>query len=134
RRELLDLEAAWPDLVRSDSPTRRVGASAASPSFAPVEHRVPMLSLDNAMDEVEFRAFDERVKRLLDSPVQVEYVGELKLDGAAVELLYEERMFKIGATRGDGRVGEDVTPNLMHVMTIPHALPVTASTTRVSIR
>jgi DNA ligase (NAD+) len=134
RRELLALEAAWPDLARSDSPTRRVGAPAVGPSFAPVEHRVPMLSLENAMDEAEFRAFDERVKRLLGPDAQVEYVGEPKLDGAAVELVYEDRLFKIGATRGDGRVGEDVTTNLAHVRTIPHALPETAPAGRVSIR
>jgi DNA ligase (NAD+) len=134
RRELARLEATWPDLVRSDSPTQRVGAPAASPSFAPVEHRVPMLSLENAMDEAEFRVFDERIRRLLGPDARVEYVGELKLDGAAIELVYESRMFKIGATRGDGRVGENVTENLTHVQTIPHALPDTAPASRVSIR
>ena len=134
RRELLDLEAAWPDLVRRDSPTRRVGALAVSPSFEPVVHRVPMLSLDNAMNEAEFLAFDERVKRLLAADVPVEYVGEPKLDGAAIELVYEHRVFRVGATRGDGRVGEDVTANLAHIGTIPQQLPDDAPSGRVSVR
>jgi len=134
RRELLALEAAWPELIRPDTPSRRVGASAGSPSFAPVEHRVAMLSLDNAMNEAEFRAFDERVKRLLGTEAAVEYVGEPKLDGAAVELVYEDRVFAVGATRGDGRVGEDVTPNLAHIGSIPQHLPDEAPSGRVSVR
>jgi DNA ligase (NAD+) len=121
-RELAELESAWPDLVRPDSPTQRVGALAGDTSFAPFEHRVPMLSLDNAMDEAEFRAFDERVRRLLGSESPVEYAAELKLDGAAVELVYENGKLAAGGTRGDGRVGEDVTANLRHVLSIPRAL------------
>lgn len=122
RRELEALETQWPDLVHADSPTRGVGAPIRGASFAPVVHRVPMLSLDNAMDETEFRAFDERVRRLLDTTAPVEYVGELKLDGAGVELIYKEGRFEAGATRGDGRVGEDVTANLRAVLTIPDRL------------
>lgn len=134
RRELEDLEARWPDLVHADSPTRRVGAPIGGASFAPVEHRVPMLSLDNAMSEAEFRAFDERVRRLLDTTAPVEYVGELKLDGAAVELIYEKGRLAVGATRGDGRVGEDVTENLRAVLTIPDRLATARPPARASIR
>ncbi len=133
-RELAELEGTWPELVRPDSPTQRVGARAGEASFAPFEHRVPMLSLDNAMDEPEFRAFDERVRRLLAADVPVEYVAELKLDGAAVELLYERGRFVAGATRGDGRVGEDVSANLRRVLSIPAALSIAEPPPRASIR
>jgi DNA ligase (NAD+) len=135
-RELRELESAWPDLIRPDSPTQRVGARPAAPSspdafdaavpsdaiLAPFEHRVPMLSLDNAMNESEFRAFDERVRRLLGTDSPVEYVGELKLDGAAVELVYEDGRLAVAATRGDGRVGENVTANVRRVATVPPRL------------
>jgi DNA ligase (NAD+) len=147
RRELAALEAAWPALARADSPSRSVGVpigtpssepgSAASPGgagFAPVVHRVPMLSLDNAMDASEFRSFDDRVRRLLGSDTPVEYVGELKLDGAAVELVYENGSLAIGSTRGDGRTGEDVTANLRPVATIPAALAAADPPARASIR
>ena len=133
-RELAALERAWPDLLRPDSPTQRVGALAGEASFAPFEHRVPMLSLDNAMDEAEFRAFDERVRRLLGTESPVEYAGELKLDGAAVELVYENGGFVAGATRGDGRVGEDVTANLRHVRSIPTGIATPSPPPRVSVR
>jgi DNA ligase (NAD+) len=134
RRELVELETAWPGLARSDSPTQRVGAPVSEASFAPFEHRVPMLSLENAMDEAEFRAFDERVRRLLGSESPVEYVGELKLDGAAVELVYEDGRFAVGATRGDGRVGEDVTANLKFVLSIPPRLATAKPPRRASVR
>ena len=134
RRELEELETRWPDLVRADSPTRRVGVPIGGASFAPVEHRVPMLSLDNAMSEAEFRAFDERVRRLLDTAAPVEYVGELKLDGAAVELIYKEGRFEVGATRGDGRMGEDVTANLRAILNIPDRLDTAQPPPLVSIR
>ena len=107
-RELQALEAEHGALP--DSPTQRVGAPPAE-GFAPFEHRVPMLSLDNAMDQGAMRAFDERVRRALDV-AEVEYVVEPKLDGASIELVYERRRLAVGATRGDGRVGEDVTANL----------------------
>jgi DNA ligase (NAD+) len=104
-RELEAIETAWPDLRGPDSPTQRVGAPLVGEGFKPFEHRVRMLSLDNAMDEEEFRAFDERMKRLLGVETPLEYVGELKLDGAAVELIYENGKFVAGATRGDGQTG-----------------------------
>ena len=134
RRELVELEAIWPDLARPDSPTQRVGVPATEASFTPFEHRVPMLSLENAMDEAEFRAFDERVRRLLGSDASVDYVGELKLDGAAVELVYENGKFAVGATRGDGRIGEDVTANLRFVLSIPPALATAEPPRRTSVR
>ena len=134
RRELVQLETSWPDLVRPDSPTRRVGAPTTEAGFAPFEHRVPMLSLENAMDEAEFRAFDGRVRRLLGSESSVEYGGELKLDGAAVELVYENGRFAVGATRGDGRVGEDVTANLRFVLSIPPVLASAKPPRRASVR
>jgi len=121
-RELTALEEARPELRRADSPTQRVGTPVPGEGFKPFEHRVPMLSLDNAMDEAEFRAFDARVKRLLGREGALEYVGELKLDGAAVELIYENGHLTFGATRGDGRVGEDVTANLRTALSIPTGL------------
>ncbi len=117
-RELQTLEASHPELYRPDSPTRRVGAPPAE-GFVEVEHRVPMLSLDNAMNAEELRAFDERVRRELGEEDAVDYVGEPKLDGASVELLYEDGELRVGSTRGDGRKGEDVTKNLEKSPTIP---------------
>ncbi|NQZ98996.1 MAG: NAD-dependent DNA ligase LigA [Myxococcales bacterium] len=121
-RELGGLEAAHPELVRADSPTKRVGGPTAE-GFEPFSHRVPMLSLDNAMDEEELRSFDERVRRELGREDEsIAYACEPKLDGAAVELVYEDGVLTVGATRGDGRVGEDVTANLKHCQSIPLAL------------
>jgi DNA ligase (NAD+) len=120
-RELQALEEAHPELLRPDSPTRRVGPPPAE-GFAEVEHRVPMLSLDNAMDEAEMRAFDERVRRALGEERPVAYVGEPKIDGAGVELVYERGELAVGSTRGDGRVGEDVTANLKRSHSIPLVL------------
>jgi DNA ligase (NAD+) len=120
-RELQALEEAHPDAVLADSPTHRVGAPPAE-GFAEVPHRVPMLSLDNAMDAEEMRAFDERVRRALETEDVLEYVVEPKLDGAGAELVYEDGVLVVCATRGDGRVGEDVTANLKQSLTIPLTL------------
>ncbi|MBI1921834.1 MAG: NAD-dependent DNA ligase LigA [Geobacter sp.] len=119
-RELQHLEKAFPDLVIPDSPTQRVGAKPLT-KFSQVEHRVPMLSLENAFDEGEMRDFDERVKRFLglSAGKEIEYVCEPKMDGLAVELIYEDGSFTVGSTRGDGFVGEDVTQNLRTVKSIP---------------
>ena len=133
-RELRELEAAHPDLVRPDSPTQRVGAPIRGTGFPPFPHRVPMLSIENAMDEAEFRAFDERVRRLLQTDEPIAYAGELKLDGAALELIYEDGRLVAGGTRGDGRVGEDVTANVRQVLTIPSRLADGAPAGRVSVR
>ncbi|MHB8151788.1 MAG: NAD-dependent DNA ligase LigA [Vulcanimicrobiaceae bacterium] len=115
-RELIELEAKHPELRTADSPTQRVGAPAAQ-EFAPYEHMHPMLSLGNAFDVDELRAFDERVLKLAGQPVS--YVCELKIDGLAVALAYRNGGFDRGGTRGDGRVGEDVSANLRTVRSIP---------------
>src|SRR5882762_1109365 len=119
-RELQSLEAAHPELVTPESPTQRVGAPA-STRFAPVQHAAPMLSLSNAFNEEELRAFDQRVRKLLGRD-DVGYVCELKIDGLAINLTYVDGRFTQGATRGDGSVGEDVTANLRTVKSIPLAL------------
>jgi DNA ligase (NAD+) len=120
-RELLALEREHPDFARPDSPTQRVGAPPAE-GFTEVEHRVPMLSLDNAMSREDLLAFDERVRRALETDGPVEYACEPKLDGAGVELVYEEGRLTIGSTRGDGVKGEDVTANLLQSRSIPLVL------------
>ena len=123
-RELVELEAAHPELVTPDSPTQRVGAPVEG-GFPEVRHEVPMLSLGNVFGADELRDFDARVRRGLgrgadDPPVR--YVCELKIDGLAISLRYEGRRFVRGATRGDGTTGEDVTPNLRTVRAIPLTL------------
>ena len=118
-RELQDLEAAHPHLVTSDSPTQRVGAEPAE-GFESVAHQVPMLSLSNARDADELREFEARLMRLQDeSPQPLSYVVEPKIDGLGVALLYENGEFVRGATRGDGRVGENITQNLRTIKSIP---------------
>jgi len=117
-RQLEELEAAYPELITPDSPTQRVGAEP-SKEFGSVTHSIPLLSLANAMNEIELREFDVRVKKLLELEGEVEYVAEPKLDGLAVELVYEKGKFVSGSTRGDGIVGEDITQNLRTVKSIP---------------
>ncbi|MEZ4279575.1 MAG: NAD-dependent DNA ligase LigA [Myxococcota bacterium] len=121
RRELERLEADHPELILPDSPSQRVGAAPAD-GFATAAHRSPMLSLDNAMNADEMRAFDARVRKLLESDDPVEYVAEPKLDGSGIELIYEAGRFVQGLTRGDGQTGEDVTQNLRKVGSIPERL------------
>jgi DNA ligase (NAD+) len=125
-RELRSIEEQHPDLITPDSPTRRV-AGAPAATFSEVVHRVPMMSLDNAMDEAELRAWGERTRRRLDeldlTEAQVGYVGELKIDGLAVSLRYESGRLTVGATRGNGKVGEDVTANLRTIDALPDRLP-----------
>ena len=115
-RELIEIERAHPELRAPDSPTQRVGAPA-SEAFAPYEHASPMLSLANAASLEEVRAFDERVRKLAGKDVA--YVCELKIDGLAISLQYRNGLFERGGTRGDGRIGEDVSANLRTVKTIP---------------
>ncbi len=119
-RELSELEEAHPELVTADSPTQRVGAAPLS-AFRPYTHRQPMLSLGNAFNDDELREFDARVKRHLglEADASVEYVTELKIDGLAISLTYENGVYKTGATRGDGVVGEDITANLRTVSSVP---------------
>src|SRR5699024_5995631 len=113
---LLQLESEYPELTRADSPTKRVGAEPLE-SFTKVEHRIPMLSLGNAFDEEELRDFHRRVTSGLHK--EVTYVCELKIDGLAVSLTYENGRYVQGATRGDGRTGEDITGNLRTVKSVP---------------
>ncbi|HWV92384.1 MAG TPA: NAD-dependent DNA ligase LigA, partial [Burkholderiales bacterium] len=115
--ELQALEARHPELRTPDSPTQRVGG-APLPQFDEVRHRTPMLSIGNAFDDEEVRAFDKRVRQAVGADT-VEYAAEPKFDGLAVSLVYREGVFVQGATRGDGTTGEDVTPNLRTVGTIP---------------
>ncbi len=116
-QELRDLEAMHPELVTPDSPTQRVGAPPAA-AFRPVRHREPMLSLANAFDEDELRAWHRRITAALGGQA-VAFTCELKFDGAAVSLVYEHGVFARGATRGDGVQGEDVTANLRTVRSLP---------------
>ena len=118
--ELRALEEAHPELVDADSPTSRVGAAAVT-TFDPVIHRVPMTSLDNAMDEAELAAWGERVAKGLPGE-QVRYVCELKIDGLAISIRYENGVLVQAATRGDGKVGEDVTLNVATISSLPARL------------
>ncbi len=116
-KRLEAVEAEHPDLVTPDSPAQRVGGAPAT-ELPQVSHRVPMMSLDNTYSEDELRDFDRRVRRLLpDEPI--EYVCELKIDGLAVSALYEDGVYVRGATRGDGSTGEEVTPNLRTIRSLP---------------
>src|SRR6266566_1930065 len=116
-RRLQALEEAHPELRTPDSPTQRVGAAPAT-EFATVRHRQPMLSLQNAATAEEMAAFDERVRKFLGRE-RVEYVAEPKMDGVAVELVYEKGVLTVGSTRGDGTVGENVTPNIRTIRSVP---------------
>jgi DNA ligase (NAD+) len=118
-RELRELETAHPELVTPDSPTQRPGGAPLS-TFAPVRHDVAMLSLDNAFSVEELTAWSERIIKLVPNPVT--FVGEPKLDGLAISLLYEGGRLVRGATRGDGVTGEDVTANVSTIAAIPKRL------------
>jgi DNA ligase (NAD+) len=123
-RELRALEDEFPDLITPDSPTQLVGG-APSTTFAPIVHRVPMMSLDNAFEEGELEAWGDRLQRRLDTigdGHRVEFVCELKIDGVAMSLRYESGELVQAATRGDGRVGEDVTANARAIAAIPDRL------------
>lgn len=119
--ELKALEAAHPELVTPDSPTQRVGGRPAE-GFASVEHMQPMLSLDNAYNDDDLRAFDERVRKGLEIEESPTYVAELKIDGLSMALTYDDGRLVRGATRGDGTRGEDVTQNARTVRAIPLSL------------
>ncbi len=115
-KELNDIEAEYPELITSDSPTQRVGGEPLS-AFTKVEHKTPMLSLANAFNEEDLRDFDRKVKQAAGE--EYEYVCELKIDGLAISLRYEDGLFVQGATRGDGTIGEDITVNLRTIRSIP---------------
>ena len=118
--ELKAIEAEHPELATPDSPTQRVGALPAS-EFAPVKRATPMLSLENAFGEEELREFEARTRRFLAlaPEVPIPYVAEPKIDGVAVDLMYEDGAFVVGSTRGDGTTGEDITQNLRTIRSIP---------------
>ncbi|MBW2555135.1 MAG: NAD-dependent DNA ligase LigA, partial [Deltaproteobacteria bacterium] len=116
--ELEGLEKLNPDLITPDSPTQRVG-KAPLKEFKTVRHTIPMLSLSNSFEQEEIREFDQRIKRFLKITDDIEYVAEAKLDGVAVEIVYEKGKFLLGSTRGDGIMGEDVTLNLRTIRSVP---------------
>jgi DNA ligase (NAD+) len=117
------IEARFPELIREDSPSRRVGAEAAE-GFAKLRHGVPMLSLDNAFSDEDFRAFTASIRRFLrlDAAERLQFVGEPKIDGLSVNLVYEDGLFVRGATRGDGSMGEDISANLLTLADLPRRL------------
>jgi DNA ligase (NAD+) len=119
--ELLSLEKAHPELAEADSPTQRVGAPPLE-RFETVAHTIPMLSLENAFGEEEVLAFDQRIRRFLKSDSPIFYTAEPKLDGLAVELVYEKGVLTEAATRGDGYTGERVTENIRTINTVPLVL------------
>ncbi len=133
--ELTAIEEAHPELVTPDSPTRRVGAAPAT-EFAAVKHEAPMLSLENAFGDTELREFDARLKRFLhlSAAAAITYVAEPKIDGVAVELVYEHGLLVAGSTRGDGVNGEDITQNLKTIRSVPLRLRGTAVPAKLSVR
>src|SRR3954466_13151105 len=121
-RELRDIESEFPELVPPDSPTQKVGAPA-STQFSEVRHRLPMMSLDNAFAFEELLEWGKRTERRLGSEGEaVGYMWQLKIGGFAISLTYEDGRYVRAATRGDGRVGEDVTANVATIAAIPHEL------------
>lgn len=134
-RELIQLEKSFPELVTADSPTQRVGARPLD-KFSQVTHRIPMLSLENAFTEGDIADFDARIKRELgmSAGADLVYVCEPKMDGVAVELVYENGEFAVGSTRGDGFVGEDITQNLKTIRSIPLRLHTDTPPRRLEVR
>lgn len=131
-KELQALEAEHPDLIRADSPTQRVSGMPAD-EFPQVEHRAAMLSLDNCYSQDELREFDSRISRLLEG-AEVDYVVEPKIDGLGIALVYEDGVLVRGATRGDGRMGEDVTANIRTIRSIPLRLSDGSGLSAVEVR
>lgn len=133
--ELLDIERELPELITPDSPTQRVGAPP-DEAFQPVQHRYPMLSLENAVSREELEAFEARIRRWLepDGPDIIEYVCEVKIDGVAVALSYREGLFAAAATRGDGLVGEDITANIKTIAAVPLRLLVSEPPSDLEVR
>lgn len=130
--ELLFLEQQFPDIDAALSPTRMIG-SAPLDAFSQVRHLTPMLSLNNAFSEAEVRAFDQRVQEKLEQE-EIEYTAEPKFDGLAISLLYERGLLVRAATRGDGYTGEDVTPNIRKISSIPERLAAAAGNQTLEIR
>ncbi len=121
KHELDELERRYPELITPDSPTQRVGGNPL-PGFKKVRHRMPMLSLNDAFSETEIEEWEGRIRKLIPGSERLDYFAELKIDGFAVSLLYENGRFVSGSTRGDGVTGEDVTQNLKTIESLPLAL------------
>src|SRR3954471_7723692 len=119
-QELIELEKEHPDLIAPESPTQRIGGDVQT-ELKSVRHAVPMMSIDNTYNEAEVRAFDERVRKLLGGQ-QPAYVLEPKIDGTSISLRYEDGRLVLGATRGRGNVGDDVTVNARTIKSIPLTL------------
>ena len=117
-KELENIEKKYPKLIDINSPTQRVGAKPAE-NFKTISHSKPMLSLANAMNNIELELFNDRMKKLLNTNQSLEYIAEPKLDGIGVELVYENGEFILGLTRGDGYSGEDITQNLRTIRSLP---------------
>ena len=134
-RELQHLENKFPDLIRPDSPTSRIGSPPLE-NFSQVSHRVPMLSLENTLTEEEIINFDDRIKRFLSLTAvqEIEYYCEAKMDGLAVELVYEDGLFIEASTRGDGYIGEDVSLNVRTIKSLPLRLTINPAPRRVEVR
>jgi len=134
-RELQALESQHPDLIAPDSPTQRVGEQPAE-QFRSVRHAIPLYSLENAFDQAELEAWDQRWRRVdgTDPALAVEYVCELKIDGSALALTYEDGILVRGTTRGDGVTGEEITPNVRTIRTIPLRLNLPSPPRRVEVR
>ena len=130
--ELVELEHKYPELVTQDSPTQRVGERPLS-EFSEVTHEIPMLSLDNAFNNEELFAFDKRIRDRLEL-AEIQYTAEVKLDGLAISLLYNDGKLVRAATRGDGTTGEDVTSNIRTIKSIPLALRETVFPARLEVR
>ena len=120
-QRLLELERAHPDFASADSPTQKIGAAPLT-TFKTVRHTLPMLSLSNATDREDMQEFQDRIQRFLKTTDAIEYVAEPKIDGVAVELIYENGRFVLGSTRGDGVEGEDITLNLSTIRSLPMRL------------
>src|SRR6266566_9267835 len=120
-KELVDLETQFPELVTPDSPTQHVGGKPLQ-TFRQIQHRVPMLSLDNTYSEEEVVNFYKRITRLLPEE-KIPVVIEPKVDGVAVSVMYENGKLKYAATRGDGSVGDEITQNIKTIKSVPHQLP-----------
>ena len=120
-RRLIELEEAFPELRSGDSPSQRVGGTPLK-QFRTVEHKIPMLSLDNAYTYEELEEFDKRVKKFL-AKEKISYFVEQKIDGVSIDLVYEKGRLALGATRGDGRFGDDVTENIKTIHAIPLLIP-----------
>ena len=117
KHELYTLEQKFPEFLTPDSPTQRVGGESLK-EFKKVKHTLPMLSIEDIFFEEELQGWEDYLKRL-EPTAKLEYFAELKIDGFAVSLLYKNGIFIVGSTRGDGRVGEDVTQNLRTIESIP---------------